>query len=158
MARVQLRRLPAIIRARQRFAEAVGRRCRSLKTIRLMQPPPKGEGTYWFLFFRLELDRISTDKAAFVRAIEAEGIPVGAAYPHYFTNAEWYKNRAVFGSSGYPWASPLYKGNPRKTYPLPNALATDACHFTLGIHEQCGTREAADVVAAFRKVEDAYAI
>jgi len=69
---------------------------------------------------------------------------------------DWYRDRAVFGTSGLPWTSPLYKGDPDRAFPCPNALAATDHQFNLGIHESWGDREIADTLAALRKVETAY--
>jgi len=156
IGRVQLRKLPQMIEARRRTAATIARGCRSLRAIRMVEALPRCKAVYWFLFFRLDLDRITVDKKTFVNALTAEGLPMRESYLRVFTDAEWYKKRAVFGTSGYPWTSPLYTGNPDREYPLPNVRAADACHFGLSFHESCGDAEAADALAAFRKVERAF--
>jgi len=62
----------------------------------------------------------------------------------------------VFGQPGYPWTSPDYKGDANAVYELPNAKASDATHVTIAMHERCGEKEAADVIAALTKLEAAY--
>ena len=156
IGRVQLKKLPRIVASRRRFAKALGEGCRSLKSVRLMADPPDAAPSCWFLLFKLDLDRISVDKETFVQALSAEGLPVDATYLHLFTRAEWYKNRAVFARSGYPWASPLYKGDPDAAYPTPNVVATDARHFRMSLHENLGPQQAEDVLAGLKKVETAY--
>ena len=69
---------------------------------------------------------------------------------------DWFVNKKVFGTSGYPWRCPLYKGDPDASFALPNAEAVTACHFTLKFHENCGEQEVADAFAALEKVEAAY--
>ncbi len=124
--------------------------------MRLNTGLPDTQGAYWFLLFRLDVDKLTVDKAAFVEALQAEGIPVGGSYFHSPTLQSWARNRKVFGSSGYPWASPLYKGDRDAVYDVPNARAADAAHFVLGFHERVGDAEVADLLAALRKVEAAF--
>lgn len=69
---------------------------------------------------------------------------------------EWFRERRVFGSSGYPWASPLYAGDAARAFPCPNAQAMLKSHFTMSFHENWGTREVDDVIAIFSKVAGAY--
>ena len=130
--------------------------CKSLKTLAVETGLPGTEGVFWFMLFRLDLDGISVDKETFVKALAAEGLPVSASYFNLFTESEWYVKRAVFGKSGYPWASPHYKGNPKRRYPCPNIHATDACHFRMSIHERLTQRQVRDTLAALKKVETAY--
>ena len=156
IGRVQLAGLPGIIAARRRWAAAVAEGCLSLEAVRLETGLPESEGVFWFLWFALDLDRLGVDKATFVAALSAEGLPVGASYFHAPSEADWWRNRSVFGSSGYPWTCPLYRGDPDADYPLPNARAADESHFRMDFHENWTEREVADTLTALRKVEAAF--
>ena len=156
IGRVQFRKLPRIVAARRRTALQIARRCQALRAVRMVTPAPGDEGSFWFLLFRLDLARLAVGKDTFVKALRAEGLPVDAGYLHVPSLAEWYKTRTVFGRSGLPWTSPLYKGKADAEYPVPNIMATDACHFRMNFHEKFGPREVRDIVAALRKVERAY--
>ena len=114
------------------------------------------EGVFWFLVFRLDLDKVSVDLDTFVNALAAEGLPFYAHYTQPFTEHDWFKNRAVFGTSGYPWTCPLYQGDPDQDYPLPNRKQADATLFQIKIHENMTEQEAEDIFKALRKVEDAF--
>jgi dTDP-4-amino-4,6-dideoxygalactose transaminase len=156
IGRVQLRKLPSIVAGRRRFALALAEACKSLQSVSVVTGLPDAESAFWFLFFKLDLKKLAVDKDAFVEALAAEGLPVAANYLHVFTMAPWYKKRAVFGHSGYPWASPLYKGDPNCDYPVPNTLAAHRAIFRMAMHENLGEREIQDTVTALRKVEAAY--
>lgn len=157
IGRVQLRKLPSILERRRRFARAVADGCRKLKAVRMLDGGPDTQPAYWFLFFRLDLSKLKVDKDTFFKAAAAEGL-AGATVSYYSVpmEMEWARQRRVFGSSQLPWSSPLYKGDPDQVYELPNIKATDACTFRMGIHENYGDAEAADVVAILEKVERAY--
>ena len=158
IGRAQLAKLPRILERRRHTARALAEGCRRLRTVRVLEALPGCEGSYWFVFLRLDLARLPVGKTQFVAALQAEGLsPVGASYLHIPVQQPWYKNRAVFGRSGYPWTCPLYRGNPDAVYDVPNALATEAGHFRLMIHEQWGEREVALTLRALEKVERAYA-
>ncbi len=156
IGRVQLRKLPGILARRRRFAAALADACRRLETVRVVEAPADCENACWFLFLRLDTPRLRCDKATFVAAVQAEGIPIDATYLHTPAIADWCRQHRVFGTSGFPWTDPQYTGDANAIYELPNALATDAGHFRLGIHENCGEAEVADIAAAFAKVERAY--
>jgi len=157
IGRVQLRKLPEMIRRRRRFAKHLAEACRqSLATVRLREELPGCEGVYWFALFELDLARLRVGKERFVEAAAAEGLPLGADYLHAAPLAEWFRKRAVFGRSGYPWASEAYAGPADATYELPNAVAANARHFRMHMHANCGRQEVADTVAALAKVERAY--
>ena len=156
IGRVQLRKLPGILARRRQFAAALAAACRQTGTVRVVEAPTGCENACWFLFFSLDTTRLRCDKATFVAAVKAEGIPVDATYLHTPAIADWCRQHRVFGTSGFPWTDPQYTGDPNAIYALPNALATDAGHFRLGVHENYGEAEVADIAAAFAKVERAY--
>ncbi len=156
IGRVQLRKLPGILARRRRFAAALAQACRALRAVRVVEAPSDCENACWFLFLRLDTTALRCDKAAFVAAVKAEGVPCEATYLHTPATAEWCRGHRVFGTSGFPWSDPQYTGDAQAVYDLPNALAADAAHFRMGIHENYGETEAADIAAAFAKVERAY--
>jgi len=159
IGRVQLRKLPSIVRARRKSAELLTRLCREqLKTVRIVEGPPRSRPVYWFYIAQLDLDRLSVDKAGFVRAAAAEGVPCGLSYlpPSLFVDHEWYRKRRVFEGTDYPWGSPLYKGDPRRDYPVPNVRKTDEYTFTIAMHEKLSARSMRQIARALKKVEAAY--
>ena len=157
IGRVQLRKLPEMVRSRRRIAAIVDEGCgTSLKAVRLMADPPGCESAYWFFFFRLDVDKLRVDKNTFVEALAAEGIPAAPSYRAIPVEMAWYRDRAVFGSSRLPWSSPLYKGDPDQKYPVPNAEAANESLFIMPMHENCTDREIQDTVDALKKVERAY--
>lgn len=156
IGRVQLRKLPGIIERRRRFALVLAEACQSLQSVSVDTGLSDTEGVFWFLFFKLNLHKLTVDKDTFVAALAAEGLPVSANYLHLFTMAPWYKNRAVFGKSGYPWTCPLYQGDPNQEYPVPNALAAHRLLFHMEMHENLTHQEVQDTVAALKKVEKKY--
>lgn len=156
IGRVQLRKLPKIVAARRRSALKIGEGLRALKAARLMPELPKSESAFWFLFVKLDLDKFSVDKATIVKALKAEGVPADESYLHLWPRAEWYKQRAVFGKTGWPWSAPEYKGNPDQEYPTPNIIAADATHIRVAFHESVPLKTAGQIVKAFAKVEAAY--
>ena len=152
----QLRKLPGIIAGRRKQALAIGRGLAQLEAVRLVGDPPDCEGVFWFLTLDVNPEKISVAKDDYAAALAAEGLPV---YPHYvapMTEWTWFKRRAVFGDSGYPWAAPEYKGDPEAPMPLPNAEAMDARLCRMDFHENLSDRDVSDVLAAFRKVDNAY--
>lgn len=157
IGRVQLKKLPRIVAARRKAALALTAACKKeLKAVRIAEAPARAEASYWFLFGRLDLARLTVDKAAFVKALQAEGVSCGVSYRHVFTEQDWYRNRAVFPGTGYPWTSPLYKGNPDQTYPLPNLDVADARTFNMAWHERVRSANVREIVKALKKVEAAY--
>jgi perosamine synthetase len=154
IGRVQLRKLAEVVARRQTIAGQIGEGLLDLATVSLPVPVQGAEPSYWFLRLRFHAERATCDRDTYCRALLAEGLPLTphyrAALPH---SQEWFVKRRVFGNSGYPWASPEYRGERDKTYPCPNALAAMDTHFNLQMHENWGPGEIDDALAILRKVD-----
>jgi dTDP-4-amino-4,6-dideoxygalactose transaminase len=159
IGRVQLSKLPDIVRQRRAIVAELAEGIADLRAVSVPVPLEGAEPSYWFLRMRFHADQVSCDKEAFCQALGAEGLSVASSYraalPH---TMHWFTHRHVFGSSGYPWSSPDYAGDPDRSFPCPNANATMDTHFNLYLHESWGATEVADAAAIFRKVERAYSV
>jgi hypothetical protein len=104
-------------------------------------------------------ERASCDKEEFCRVLLAEGLPVNPSYqaalPHMM---DWFRCRRVFGTSGLPWSSPQYQGDPDREFPTPNAVRSMETQFHLSIHENWTEREIEDAVKILRKVESKFSL
>jgi dTDP-4-amino-4,6-dideoxygalactose transaminase len=156
IGRVQLSRLPDIIARRCRFVETLTAEMTGLRAVRLGWIPDGAEAVYWFL--RPYLDRIllTVDKATFVDALRAEGIPCSLEYRAVQSESVWFKERVTYGTSGYPWTAPEYAGDPEPVFSIPNCMDAIESHFHLPLHEGYAAPEARDIAAALRKLEAAY--
>lgn len=152
---VQLERLPQIGAGRRAFAALVGERLSAVDGLDLGRREPDTEPSYWFQRLRLDPAR-GIDLGRFVRALGAEGVPVGWPYALLTPETTWFREQRVFGRPGWPWQAPEYAGDRRPSYALPNARAARAEHCILHAHERCGEREADDLAAAASKVLAAY--
>ena len=153
---IQLKKLPGIVVACRSAARKIAEACRDLRAVRVDLGLPETEGAFWFLPFQLDLGRVSVDLDTFVGALAAEGLPFAGRYVGPFTEHDWFKKKAVFGSSGYPWKCPLYTGDPGAEFALPNFDQVHASFFRIKVHERIGDEEVADVAATLQKVERAY--
>ena len=159
IGRVQLRKLPDMIRRRREIAAAVGEACRrSLRAVRCVGDPPGCRCAYICLYFLLDSGAMRVDKETFVGALQAEGIPACPSYLVIPTRMPWRRDPKTFGWSGQPWNNPLYKGDADREYPLPNSETADAAGFRVDLHEGWTQREIDDLVAALAKVERAYGV
>ena len=158
IGRVQLKKLPRMIEARRRSAKALIEGCKKdLKAFRVVEGPPRSEPSYWFLFVRIDPGKLAVDKETVVETLAAEGVRCETGYLHLFTRQDWYRDRKVFEGTEYPWTCPLYKGNPDRSYPVPNVAATDACTMRIFWHERVTVSKAREVLHALKKIEAAYA-
>ena len=156
IGRVQLRKLPEIVRRRRAVVAALAEGIAGLQTVSIPTPIDGAEPSYWFLRIRFRPQTATCDKATFCRALLAEGLPVTEEYRAMPHTMEWFVRRRVFGTSGYPWASPDYAGDRDRRFPCPNAHATTESHFRLNVHEAWGDAETEDAIAILGKTERAY--
>jgi dTDP-4-amino-4,6-dideoxygalactose transaminase len=151
----QIARLPEIVASRRRIGEAIKERLAG-GAVTVGWQPDETECAYWFLRLRIDLDAISVDKATFCVALAAEGIPVVPDYRHVPAEQAWFRERHVFGSSGFPWTCSDYAGPRQPVARIQNALKAVETHFNVAMHERWADREIQDAVAAVKKVEAAY--
>jgi perosamine synthetase len=163
IGRVQLRKLPAILGRRREIVSELVAGLQGLDCVSLPPLLDGAESSSWFLRLRYHSEAARVDKETFCRALAAEGLPVmadySAALPHMM---DWFVNRRVFGSSGYPWTSPEYvrlsTHDPDRVFPCPNALAAIDAHFNVMFHEDWTSADVADALTIFRKVAAAYGL
>jgi len=89
-------------------------------------------------------------------ALQAEGIPCLPTYPVLPCTAPWFKNKAVFGDSGFPWNSSDYTGSREPIARTANAEKAMTDNIPIPVHENYGPEQADEIVAALKKVEEAY--
>jgi dTDP-4-amino-4,6-dideoxygalactose transaminase len=156
IGRVQLRKLPSVVRRRRGLVAGLAERLADLETVRPGTVIEGVESSYWFLFLRLDLDRVRVTKERFAEALRAEGLPVAPSYDHVVYDAPWLRDRQTFGRSGYPWSATPVGRAVDDTECCPNARLAVARHLTVGLHEGWSDRELDDLAAALRKLERAY--
>lgn len=154
---VQLKKLPGIIERRRNIGETIKAEvARSCKAISMGWQVEQTEPVYWFMRFKLDLNAIAVDKATFCKALLAEGIPAGESYRHIPCEMPWFRNKAVFGKSGFPWNNPDYKGPRDPEFDMTNVIRATDEHFMLYTHENYDQEVLEDIIKIFEKVENAY--
>ncbi|OGV38505.1 MAG: hypothetical protein A2020_13165 [Lentisphaerae bacterium GWF2_45_14] len=158
IGREQLKKLPSIVSRRQEFAAVFKKKClNDLKSIKVPELLSGAEDSYWWWRLEVNQDAISCSKADFCAALSAEGVSLNPSYifamPH---KMDWFKNRSAFGTRGFPWTSPLYKGSMDREFDCPNAENACSLQFNLNIAESWGEKEIELLSRAFKKVETAF--
>lgn len=157
IGRVQLKKLPETNARRQIIVSKLGEGIDDLTTVSLPSLVAGAESVYWFLRLHFHADQATCDKDTYTQALIAEGLPVNPSYraalPH---TQSWFAERRVFGTPGYPWSSPDYKGDATRTFPCPNAHAVIDSDFNVQIHENWGQQEIEDAIAIFQRVDAHY--
>ena len=112
---------------------------------------------YWF--WRLGYNGAGLDctKDEYCAALAAEGVNVAASYRAALPSTQdWFKNRCAYGTHGFPWTAPEYKGTMNREFALPNAMKVmDEC-YNLYLNESWTDEDIANVLAAYRKVDAAF--
>jgi len=157
IGRVQLRKLPAMMRKRRRFFSKLERAMKEagLKAVGLSKVTPGAEPNPWFWFLHYEAKMTKVSKGRFAEALKAEGLPVRADYVVPIYKQRWIREKNTYGDSHYPWSTAKgrkydYEGS------CPDAERALADHMTLFLHEGFGDPEITDIVTAIKKVEVHY--
>ena len=153
---VQIKRLPQMIGNRHRAGEAVKEGLKDSPAVSVGWQVPESECSYWYLRVTLGLEALRVDTVTFQRTLAAEGISNLRGYPTLPCTFPWFRNKAVFGDSGFPWDSPDYAGPREPQSHTENAMKILGHSFCINFHENYGPQEVDDIVAALKKVEAAY--
>lgn len=153
---VQLRKLPRIIEHRARIGDTIRDAMAEHPAVRVGWQVPDSQSTYWFLRMTVQPEALRVDKTTFCAALAAEGIPVNPSYRSIPAETPWFRQKRVFGRSGFPWQCSDYTGPREPQYRIRNAIAAVECNFNIAIHENYGEEEVADIVKALEKVAGAY--
>ncbi len=153
---VQLKKLPEIVARRRALVKRIAAGIAGLKTVGIPRLPGGSEPSYWFWRLELRTENLTVDRAAYCRALAADGVGFFERYDHMPHRQEWYVRRNVFGRPGLPWTSPQYTGDPDRQFPCPNARAAIERCIVINTFESWTDGEADDLVRAFTKLERAY--
>ncbi|NLG52646.1 MAG: hypothetical protein GX541_01515 [Clostridiales bacterium] len=159
IGRVQIKKMFPIAEARRKVVAKLMEKISGLGILRLAPLPEKSEPSYWFLRLLIDTSKLTCGKQEFVEALAAEGVPAVSRYQATPFTYDWYKNRRVFGKSGYPWSAPEYKGDRNKYYTLddvPNAAEALDNTFQIYTNESFTDEHIEQVADAFKKVAAAY--
>ena len=158
MGRVQLQKLDDQIARRRAALALVHEGLAGGSTVRPVRALEGVEINPWSALFLLDTDQVTVDNTQFAAAMAAEGIPMSAGYRNAINyGLQYWRERKTFGTSGFPWGHEV--GGRRiewREYDFPVVERIAQSLLLLEIHECWTEREAADTVAAFRKVEAAY--
>ncbi len=80
VAAAQLNRLEGIISSRAKLGNALTKQISGLRGVRPHEVHPQDRCGYWFYMFRIDPGAFRCDRAEFVKALAAEGVPASAGY------------------------------------------------------------------------------
>jgi len=98
VAAVQMERMPDIAAKRRRLGDRLTARLQGVPGIQAHHVEEEDSCTYWFYMLRIEPAAFQVDRARFVEALIAEGVPAGAGYiPAPLYQYPLFQNEAFFG-------------------------------------------------------------
>ncbi|MCI6909159.1 MAG: DegT/DnrJ/EryC1/StrS family aminotransferase [Clostridiales bacterium] len=157
IGRVQLKKLPSFGEKRRAVAAKLAEGFAEIPSVRIPKLVDGAECVYWF--WRLGYNGAGLDctKDEYCAALAAEGVNVAASYRAALPSTQdWFKNRCAYGTHGFPWTAPEYKGTMNREFALPNAMKVmDEC-YNLYLNESWTDEDIANVLAAYRKVDAAF--
>jgi dTDP-4-amino-4,6-dideoxygalactose transaminase len=153
----QVKKLKGLVDRRRKFVSILNEKIKGLKSISTPELPKGSKPSYWYYRLKFNDSAVSYSKNEFLSAVEAEGVQLIKDYtfarPYMM---DWFVNKKAFGTGGFPWTAPQYKGKYTGGFDCPNVdKALNEC-FNLHVYESWGEEEAELIYKAFEKVEKAY--
>ncbi len=162
IGRVQIKKTDKIANKRREIAAKIIEAFKDIPAVSFPKIVEGGSSSYWFMKFLIDESKLTCDKTTLATAIQAEGIgwTLNPDYGRALTiTHDWYKERNVFGKSGYPWAAPEYKGDRDKIFTLedvPNAAEAVEKTIVVNFNESWTDESVANLAKMFKKAIDAY--
>lgn len=161
IGRVQIQKMMDIAERRRAVVAKImaGLEARGVDCLSISKLHEGAVPSYWFLRLLYDESKMTVDKNTFCQAVNKEGLGTNSYYQATPWHYDWYRNRAVFGKSGYPWAAPEYKGDKDKVWgeaDLPNCMKALNDTIIIFPNESWDDASIDAAVSAFAKVYDAY--
>ena len=157
IGRAQLKKLHDIVRRRRENVKYL--LANGLNDLKGSTPaiflPEGGESCHWWVHMHFNAEKMNCTKYEYIDALNAEGYaPIIRNYSNALQpSLKWFADRA----NKYPWNNPMYKGDPNAEYPCPNAEKALAEDFLIPVYESYTERDLDNILAAFRKLDAAFA-
>jgi perosamine synthetase len=152
----QLKKLPGLVAQRAGVAERLTAGIRHLKGLRVPVVRPGCTHVYYVYPLVYQASETGIPRHAILKALEAEGLPIGGGYENLHL-LPLYQKRIAYGKRGFPWTADIYKG--RVSYekgicPVAEKLQ-DASFLQIGLCVYTfSDREVDQMIGAFLKVWD----
>lgn len=149
----QLEKLAGNNAARNENSDYLSCRLHGLPFLTIRQPDGKTKRAVHVCPFEFDSRAAGISRNFVVRALQAEGIPVGVGYPRLLHLHPCFTRRVAFGVQGWPFnlSHDLQNYGPGLC-PKGEALAKERLITFAGVHRPCTFKDMDDVVRAFDKV------
>ncbi len=158
VAAAQLERLEGIAARRAEVGNVISRGLAEVPGIRPHAVHPEDRCSFWFYFFRLRPEAFKVDRAAFVKALVAEGVEAGVGYIPVPLHRNPVFQRHGFFAGRWPIRELGLTTMDYTQVQTPEAEAILQTGVRLTVHEGMDAAYATQVVAAVAKVVRAYRV
>jgi perosamine synthetase len=107
----QFKNLDVWNRKRQELAAHLSQGLSELKGIECPKVSPDVEHVYFVYPIKLKTEALGISRDVFLKALGAEGIPMGGGYVRPIYWEPMYQKKIASGSKGYPFMPPVYNGS-----------------------------------------------
>ena len=158
IGRVRLPKLDEQNEQRIRNAEYLDKNLKDIKGITSQKPRAGTKAVYYNYLMRYSEEEVGVDRAKFIEAVQAEGIPLLASYSP-LNRRHTFKLKDAYGH-GCPWECPFYTAPPEEKPRYEAGICPvaeemyDKKLLDIKIHPPATLEDMADIVEAFRKVID----
>jgi len=155
IANEQLKKLNSLLQPRIRAAEYLTKHLSSFPGVTTPHVRPGIRHGYYVYPLRYDAAAIGVSREHFVRALNAEGIPMESGYTAPLYLEPVYQKRIAFGNCGYPFTYEGYKGTvnySKGICPVTEKMYYEELMVTNICHAGISQKDLDDVVNAFRKV------
>lgn len=155
IANEQLKKLENLLLARIEAADYLSERLGIFPGIHTPVVRPNVRHGYYLYSIRYDQEKMGVSRDHFVKAMNAEGIPLVGGYVKPIYLEPMYQNRVAFGKDGYPFTYPGYKGNvsyDKGICPVTERMYEHELMFTNICHAGIDQKDLDDFVDAFQKV------
>jgi dTDP-4-amino-4,6-dideoxygalactose transaminase len=154
-----LERLDWMVDVRRRNAHYLSESLKNVEQMNVAYEAPWAEHSFYKYYGTLNLDKLRVDRDAFVKAVRAEGVPIGIGTASEDYLEEIFQKKVGYGKTSCPFTCPWYKGDLDYTQVVcPNARRLSKEVFVLLVHPTIELEDLDDVIAAINKVAQAYSL
>lgn len=149
----QLRKLQRNNEIRKQNASELHARLQGLEGLTVV-PFPKGSVPHVVPFLYDE-QSVGVSRDDILRALRAEGIPVGGGYPRLMPDNPMFQKKIAYGSKGCPWSCHLYTGKityEQGAFPVARELIASRFIWFYHVHPPNTASDMVQAAEAFRKV------
>ena len=142
---------------RRRNAHYLTENLKDLDFLRTAYEAPYVKHGFYKYYCTLNLDKLKVDRDQFVKAVKAEGVPIGIGTSAENYLEEVFQRQVGYADTGCPFKCPWYKGGvDYSKVNCPNARKIGQEAFVLLVHPTIELADLDDVIMAIKKVGEFY--